>query len=222
MFKYFTKDTIQTDSIKIQDKINTSRKTKKLKFDLTNSSLLILDMQKYFLEESSHAFIPSAPAIVQNLISLIDLFLKYKRPIFITQHLNTESDAQQMIKWWKQLISEDDEESKLISEIEAYKNSSHVSLIKKSQYDAFYETDLEKMLREHNTKQIVITGVMTHLCCETTARSSFVRGFEVIFVIDGTATYTEEHHLASLLNLSHGFAEPITTLELLKEGTKNE
>jgi isochorismate hydrolase len=219
---YFTKDSIHTDSIELLNKINTLRKSKKLSFNITNSCLLILDMQKYFLKESSHAFIPSAPAIVQNLTSLIELFLKYKRPVFITQHLNTESDAQQMNKWWKQLISEDNKESKLISEIEAYCNSSHVYLIKKSQYDAFYKTNLEKILKKHNIKQTVITGVMTHLCCETTARSSFIRGFEVIFVIDGTATYSEEHHIASLLNLAHGFAEPMTTKELLKGGVSNE
>ncbi len=219
---YFTKDSIETSGRKLLDKVNALRKGKKLEFDITNSSLLILDMQKYFLEEASHAFIPSAPAIVQNLTSLIELFLKHERPVFITQHLNTKFDAHQMDKWWKQLISAENEESKLISEIESFRNHSYVSLISKTQYDAFYKTDLEKMLRKHNTQQTVITGVMTHLCCETTARSSFVRGFDVIFVIDGTATYSEEHHMASLLNLAHGFAEPMITLELLKEGTSDE
>ncbi len=219
---YFTKDTIENDGLKLFKRVNTLRTTKKIKFDMTSSSLLVLDMQQYFLKEASHAFVPSAPAIVPNLISLIELFIKFERPIFITQHLNTESDAQQMSRWWRQLISEKNEESKLIKEIEAFKDRPHVIAIKKSQYDAFYKTDLEKMLKKYNVTQTVVTGVMTHLCCETTARSSFVRGFEVIFVIDGTATYNEEHHLASLLNLVHGFAEPMTTQELLKEGIRDE
>ncbi|MHA1911130.1 MAG: hypothetical protein ACTSYA_05470, partial [Candidatus Kariarchaeaceae archaeon] len=93
---YFTKDSIYENSRKLLEKVRTLSISKKITFDITNSSLLILDMQKYFLNESSHAFIPSAPAIVPNLISLIDLFLKHERPVFITQHLNTESDAHQM------------------------------------------------------------------------------------------------------------------------------
>ncbi|MCL0073039.1 isochorismatase family protein, partial [Dehalococcoidia bacterium] len=88
-------------------------------------------------------------------------------------------------------------------------------VIEKSQYDAFYETPLDEMLREKGVTQIVICGVMSHLCCETTARSAFVRGFEVFFTVDGTATYTEAFHRATLLNLAHGFAVPVLTHEIL-------
>jgi len=64
---------------------------------------------------------------------------------------------------------------------------------------------------------VVICGVMTHLCCETTARSAFMRGFEVFFTVDGTATYTEAFHRASLLNLSHGFAVPVLVENILEK-----
>jgi isochorismate hydrolase len=56
---------------------------------------------------------------------------------------------------------------------------------------------------------------MTHLCCETSARSAFMRGFEVFFPIDGTATYNRDFHLATLRNLAHGFATMTTVRELL-------
>ena len=79
-------------------------------------------------------------------------------------------------------------------------------VVEKHQYDAFHGTELEKLLRDRGVERVVVTGVATHLCCETTARSAFVRGFEVTFPVDGTATYDEQHHLATLLNLAHGFA----------------
>jgi bifunctional isochorismate lyase / aryl carrier protein len=63
---------------------------------------------------------------------------------------------------------------------------------------------------------------MTHLCCETTARSAFMRGFEVFFTMDGTATYNEQLHRASLLTLSHGFALPVLMDELLRLMEPNE
>jgi isochorismate hydrolase len=86
-------------------------------------------------------------------------------------------------------------------------------ILPKTQYDAFYGTSLEAELRRYAVDQVVISGVMTHLCCETTARAAFVRGFQVFFLVDGTATYNQDFHRASLLNLSHGFA----TLSLVSE-----
>ena len=70
-------------------------------------------------------------------------------------------------------------------------------------------------LQRKKVKQVVITGVLTHLCCETTARSAFMRGFEVFFTIDATATYNKDFHISTLLNLSHGFALPVLTQEVL-------
>ncbi|MEW6239950.1 MAG: isochorismatase family protein, partial [Chloroflexota bacterium] len=75
----------------------------------------------------------------------------------------------------------------------------------------------EQTLRDLEVEQVVITGVMTHLCCETTARAAFVRGFDVFYVVDGTATYTEAFHRASLLNLAHGFAVPVLAEEILED-----
>lgn len=85
-------------------------------------------------------------------------------------------------------------------------DTQHAEIVKKPQYDAFLHTSLEKTLRQKDVKQVVICGVLTNCCCETTARSAFMRGFEVYFVSDGTATYGKKMHTASLLNLSYGFA----------------
>jgi isochorismate hydrolase len=71
------------------------------------------------------------------------------------------------------------------------------------------------MLREMNCRKLVICGLMTHLCCESTARSAFIRGFEVIIPVDGTASYNKRFHLSSLYNLSHGFAVVTSIKELL-------
>lgn len=115
-------------------------------------------------------------------------------------------------KWWNEIITQDNDYYKLSDEI--YFQGAPV--IKKTQYDAFYKTKLNKQLKMYRVKQLVITGVMTNLCCETTARSAFMKGFEVFFVIDGTATQNETMHRATLLNLSYGFAIPVLTEDLIK------
>jgi isochorismate hydrolase len=115
-----------------------------------------------------------------------------------------------MANWWSDLIRIENPQSGIILDFDF----SNRYVLRKSQYDAFYQTTLDNMLHKKGVSQIVITGVMTHLCCETTARSAFVRGFEVFFIVDGTATYNEDHHMATLRNLSHGFATPMLAKEI--------
>jgi bifunctional isochorismate lyase/aryl carrier protein len=210
---YFTSKSIHEKSWEMLQELKRYRKGRKIDLKTGHAALLILDMQRFFLDEISHAHIPSASAIVQKVKNLMNVFLKNKLPVILTRHLNTEKDANLMGKWWKDLITEENPLSEIIPELE-YSNA---IVIKKTQYDAFYRTPLENLLKKKEITQIVITGVMTHICCETTSRSAFVRGFEVFFTIDGTATYDKDFHRATLLNLSHGFAVPVLCEEIKEQ-----
>ena len=55
-------------------------------------------------------------------------------------------------------------------------------------------------------EEVIVTGVMTNLCCDTTAREAFIRGFRVFFSTYATATSDLELHEATLKNLAYGFA----------------
>jgi isochorismate hydrolase len=174
------------------------------------AALLVLDMQEYFLQPDSHAFVPSAPAALVQVSRLASAFQQSGRPVIFTRHLNTPEDAGQMAGWWRDLLGPASPLAGISSALAPLVSC----LVEKSQYDAFYNTPLEGLLRQQGVTQVVISGVMTHLCCETTARAAFVRGFEVFFTIDATASYTEAFHRASLLNLSHGFAVPVLSGEI--------
>lgn len=200
---YFSRETIQHKAAKMLDELQISARMPFLIPD--KSALLVLDMQDYFLNSSSHAHIPSASAILPGLQKLIDAYAQRQYPIIFTQHINTSENSAMMGVWWHEVITQENPLSKLTSELDTSKGS----VLRKPQYDAFYKTDLEDMLIRRGISQVVISGVMTHLCCETTARSAFMRGFEVFFTIDGTATYNEKFHRSTLVNLAHGFARPI-------------
>ena len=116
-----------------------------------------------------------------------------------------------MGRWWREILQDGDPMGELDPRLDA-----RGRIITKTQYDAFYGTNLEKILREQGARGVVVCGVMTHLCCETTARSAFVTGFDVYLPVDATATYTEALHRASLLTLAHGFAVPLLTADLLR------
>ncbi len=174
----------------------------RLEFDSRNAALLVLDMQEFFADSSSHAYIKSIDYIIPNIAGLIKRF----QNVIFTKHINTEENAGLMSVWWKDIIKKD----RIISDFDI---NGH-TVIEKSQYDAFYNTDLETILKCNNIDTLVITGVMTHLCCETTARSAFVQGYKTFFVVDATATYNEDFHRSSVLNLSHGFAVPVLIDEI--------
>ena len=175
------------------------------------SALLVLDVQTYFFDHTSHAFIPSSLAILPWIVKLVHRYTTANLPVVFTRHINTAQDAKLMAVWWKDLISPESLSGQLIPELD----TSGGVVLKKSQYDAFFETPLEEILCAKKIRQVVICGVMTHLCCETTARSAFMRGFEVFFTVDGTATYTQAFHQATLLTLTHGCAVPILVEEVL-------
>lgn len=199
---YFLADKISTQALGLFRSLQISGRRNLSGFRPELSALLVLDMQRYFLEETSHAFVPSAPAILSNLQLLILAYQRAGLPVVFTRHLNDEQNAAQMAAWWREVLSIENP----LSEITAGLNAPENAIMSKSQYDAFYQTGLEDFLRQKNIQQVVVCGVMTHLCCETTARSAFVRGFQVYFTVDGTATYNMEFHRATLVNLSHGFA----------------
>lgn len=61
-------------------------------------------------------------------------------------------------------------------------------LLDKPRYGAFHGTDLELILRGLGIDTVIIAGIATNICCDTTAREAAVRDFRVIFLSDGTAT----------------------------------
>lgn len=209
---YFSKPTISNTSCNMQNKLHSlDLQRSGLNFVPNKSALLVLDLQKYFFSPTSHAFIPSAPAIIPNILYLIDYFSGIKRPIFFTKHINDRENAGMMAIWWKDLLLQDSDLSNFIEEVNIDKGV----VIKKERYDAFWKTSLCESLKLERVEQVVICGVMTHLCCETTARSAFVQDFQVYFTIDGTATYNEHLHFASLSTLSHGFAKVLLCRDLV-------
>ena len=189
-------------------------KADRFSFSPESSALLILDMQKFFLDETSHAFVPSSKAIIPNIRKILDAYRKSNYPVIFTMHaLKKDERPGIMGEWWKDVLKENNRYSKIADELKPLKDE---KIIKKNRYSAFYKTELKDFLMNENVKSVVVTGVMTNLCCETTARDAFMNDFFVYFVVDATAALNEELHLSSLKTLSHGFAVPLLTVDVIK------
>ena len=99
---------------------------------------------------------------------------------------------------------------------------------------SFTKTGLEEILRKDGVETLVISGYMTHMCCDTTAREGFQRDFRVLFLNDATATRDGEHptlgkvehgelHRSTLITQASMFAEVLSTKEFAKRiGARQE
>ncbi|GMJ13003.1 nicotinamidase 2 [Hibiscus trionum] len=162
------------------------------------AALLVIDMQNYFSS--------MAGPILTNAIATITLCRQASIPVFFTRHCHkSPADYGMLGEWWdNDLVFDGTLDSELIPEIGRLSKPEEV--IEKNTYSAFENTRLQEMLAERGVEEVIITGVMTNLCCETTARAAFVKGYRVFFSTDATATSDSELQEASLKNMANGFA----------------
>ena len=90
-------------------------------------------------------------------------------------------------------------------------------VLTKTSMDAFASTDLAAELTRRGVRTLVIGGVLTDACVESSARHAAERGFQVHVADDACAAWEEAFHAKSLANLSRYFARIASTAEILRE-----
>ena len=181
-----------------------------MQLEPATAALLVIDMQEFFLDPASPSFTCGGLAILPNIRLLIDEFRLAGRPVIYTRHVHHPDhiDSGIMGWWWKGMCVEGTPESEVHHDIAPLPSE---KVVVKHRYSAFYNTDLETVLRVQGIEQLVITGVMSNMCCESTARDAYFRDYRVFFLADATGSITEEMQLATLLNVGFGFAYVTTT-----------
>jgi len=215
MKPYVTKETLESKTRQWLDKIAPFNKHR-MELDTKHACLMVIDMQKFFLDPNSPTYTCGGAAILPNIKKLIDHFRKHNRPIIYSKHVHhpDKLDVGIMGWWWEGMCKEGSPESDIVDELYPLPDE---KVILKHRYSSFYNTDLEIVLRCLGIKDVVITGIMTCMCCESTARDAYYRDYRVFFPADGTGAINEEMHLASLLNLGFGFAYITTVSEIINQ-----
>jgi len=186
----------------------------KEKMMINQIALIIIDVQKAFQlpywGERNNLFAE------ENMKSLLEEWRRRKRPVFHIQHVNKEN-VQSMFYQQAETVNFKEEVKPLRDEI----------IIQKSVNSAFIGTNLEEQLREKKCNTVVIVGLTTNHCVETTTRMAGNLGFTTYLVSDATATFNrkgldgaeysaEDIHNMTLVNLHDEFAKIVTTEDILK------
>lgn len=174
------------------------------------TALLIIDMQNFFGE--------MVDPPLANIKMLNKFFDEARWPVVYTQHGHTKEELVPPIN--NQLIRKVGVENalmygskgwELIPEI--WKIAKDAPVVSKNTYDAFRGTNLHDVLKKRGVERLVICGVMTDVCCDTTARSAFCRGYETWVVSDACWTDTKEQHERALKGIELVIGRVYTTAE---------
>ncbi|OGQ91256.1 MAG: hypothetical protein A2289_13935 [Deltaproteobacteria bacterium RIFOXYA12_FULL_58_15] len=211
---YVSEDTIEAKSHLWLDRIRQAVAPRpQLQLDLSRSALLVIDMLRYFAAARGRCYLPATAAIVPRIAKLIKVWRHHGALVVYTQHCHKGAhDLGMLGRFFSDHIDCNEPQAQIIGALEPLPSE---PIFRKITYDAFLGTQLESTLRQKKVEQVLITGVLTHMCCDTTARAAFCRGFEVYVPVDATASSTEELHVGALLGLADSVAIPMSTVEIL-------
>jgi nicotinamidase-related amidase len=182
--------------------------------DPSRTALVLVDVQKGFLEREAAGERRNNPQAVANMARLLGAFRRRKLPVFHVRHASTS--PQSVLRRDRPGFAPMDE----VREVEGE------PVLVKSVNSAFIGTDLEERLREAGAATLVIAGVTTNHCVETTARMAGNLGFDTRLAADACYTFdrtghsgrhetAEDIHAMTLSNLDGEFATIETTDSLL-------
>jgi nicotinamidase-related amidase len=176
----------------------------------SKTALILIDVQQAFVEREQAGERRNNKQALLNIARLLAAFRDRGMAIFHIRHASTEPDSR---------LRPDRSGYQPIAEARELKGE---PVLVKKVNSAFIGTDLEKRLREAGHETLVIAGITTNHCVETTTRMAGNFGFDARLVsdacytfdrvgFDGTAESAEAIHLMTLSNLDGEFATIETT-----------
>jgi nicotinamidase-related amidase len=143
-------------------------------------ALLVIDIQESFRVRPLWAHIGN-PNIVANVQRLV----------------KTTRDAGDLVVWVLHSEAgsggEFDPANGHVRLLDGLEAAAGEPVLHKTSHNAFTTTNLQQIFTERGIREVIVTGIRTEQCCETTARVASDLGYDVTFVTDATATFPIPH-----------------------------
>ena len=185
---------------------------------LRDPALVIVDMQNDFVREGAPLEVPQARSTIPTIRRLLEAFRANGRPVIYTRFLAKQTPG---LMWlWSPECRPDTrccwpghqrdygdgkapmDCAEVIDELSPQKSD---LIIDKYGYGAFHGTDMSDRLRAQGIASLLITGTVTQICVEETAREAFHHGFRTTIVSDAVSSYAPDLHAATLKNFALKF-----------------
>lgn len=141
-----------------------------------NKALLIIDIQNDYFENGAMELVGAEQASEKAKL-ILEKFRNEKSPIIHIQHIAEGTGATFFLP--------DTKGAEIHNDLKPQKNE---KVIVKHYPNSFRETELLAYLKAQNISEIVICGMMTHMCVDTTTRAAYDHGFTCTLIGDACAT----------------------------------
>lgn len=188
------------------------------KLKSTKTVLMIIDMQNDFTEKGAIIEVTGIRKSFPKFKKFIDFCRDKGLFIIYTRHAYSPKNNPVEARLFPELKREGLRRNTHGFEIDNYlKPLTSDTVLNKTRYDAFYKTNLEKLLKKKGITDIIITGTMTEVCCESTARSAMFRDFNIWFVSDLNFTFDKKKHFYTLKTIRDHFGNVVKFSQILKQ-----
>jgi ureidoacrylate peracid hydrolase len=186
-------------------------------FKPENATLLVIDMQNSFVADGAVFQAPYGQAIIPTLNGLIETARAAEVPVIWTQSDHSPPGGGLILDRYPVIRETDElwkgsESFELFPDVIAPRPDEH--RVVKHKYDAFHDTDLDRALRNLGKDTVIITGVATEVCCESTARAAFFHDYKVVCVKDAMAAFDPEIHEQTCERLDEIFGRVLSADEV--------
>jgi ureidoacrylate peracid hydrolase len=186
--------------------------------------VLVIDVQNDYCHEdgvAAHAGknITFLQQVAPRILGFLEQIRKFGIPIV---HIHNEHSDWTISPSWRKRHSPNPEPNtpcqvgswgaefyKVIPEDSEY-------IIAKHRYSAFINTDLDLVLRSIGIKTIILTGIETNVCVESTARHGFMKDYYVVLLEDCVAAKGTAEHEATLFNIRNYFGAVTSSQKLIQ------
>ena len=195
--------------------------------DPHKTALIVVDLQNGFMvEDVAAAYVPVAVEIVPNVNRLAAAVRRTGGKVFwIKQTIDPSSE----IAWseWLAMMTPATRKN-LVTNLAPGSRGHEIypdlevkpedEIVQKYRFSAFVQgaSDLPQRLRAQGFGTVVITGTVTNVCCESSARDAMMLNFRTIMVSDGNAARTDEEHNATLSTFYAIFGDVMDTNFLIE------
>lgn len=139
------------------------------------TALLIIDVQVAMFEGEDGA-VYNAEKVLDNIYSILQKARSAGIPVVFVQHASeADKDYKKGTATWQ-----------IHPKITPLENE---TIVEKSKCDSFYKTDLNEVLKKKGITNLVIVGMQTEFCLDTTCRRAFSMGYQNILVDDAHSTF---------------------------------
>lgn len=191
---------------------------------MNNTALIMIDMQRGFIDPSSPLCIAGAAATVSACAEAIRFFHEKELPVFYAvRHYRADgSDVEKArAKVWEdggKPLSEVCCESMSDAFPESFEVSERDRVFIKPRFSAFFATSLDLVLRRLGVQTVVLAGTTTPNCIRTSCYDALSLDYDVVVLSDCTSSVSDAVQTANLEDMQRAGAKVITLEQLKNHG----